>query len=119
MATLTLDGLEEALGSLHLDILPHLGCADPLERPLDIARCYLAKILAGVAEVKPELAYNSIQWPNNIFNGDLVVILPKLSHGADPEEYALQILPKVCVCVCVYTLFKVSQQNWSSQLIHF
>lgn len=96
MATLTLNGLEDALESLQLDPLPHLGCADPLERPLDIARCYLAKILAGLAEVEPELAYSSIQWPNNIFNGDLVVILPKLSHGADPEDYALQILRKVC-----------------------
>ncbi|ROV93933.1 hypothetical protein VSDG_06258 [Cytospora chrysosperma] len=94
MATLTLKGLEEALENLHLEPLPQLGPADPLEKPLDIARCYLAKILSGVAEVEPELAYNSIQWPNNIFNGDLVVILPKLSHKAEPEEYALQILPK-------------------------
>lgn len=96
MATLTLKGLEEALENLHLEPLLQLGPADPLEKPLDIARCYLAKILSGVAEVEPELAYNSIQWPNNIFNGDLVVILPKLSHKAEPEEYALQILPKVC-----------------------
>lgn len=95
MATLTLDGLEDALGNLHLDPLPQIGSAEPLEKPLDIARCYLAKTLAGVAEVEPEFAYNAIQWPNNIFNGDLVVILPKLSRGADPEEFASQILPKV------------------------
>ncbi|ROV98127.1 hypothetical protein VPNG_08563 [Cytospora leucostoma] len=94
MATLTLGGLEDALENLHLEPLPQIGSAEPLEKPLDIARCYLAKILAGVAEVEPEFAYNSIQWPNNIFNGDLVVILPKLSRGADPEEFALQILPK-------------------------
>lgn len=96
MATLTLNGLEDALGNLHLEPLPQLSATDPLERPLDIARCYLAKDLAGVAGVAPEVAYNSIQWPNNIFNGDLVVILPKLSQGADPAAYASEILKNVC-----------------------
>lgn len=95
MATLTLNGLETALSGLHLDALPVFEPTSPLDKPLDIARSYLARIIEAVANVRPEVAYNSIQWPNNVYNGDLVVILPKLSRGADPEEYASQIIPKV------------------------
>lgn len=96
MATLTLNGLEAALSDLHLDTLPSIEATNPLDKPLDIARSYLAKIIEAVANVGPDVAYNSIQWPNNVYNGDLVVILPKLSRGVDPGEYALEIIPKVC-----------------------
>ena len=96
MATLTLNGLEAALSDLHLDALPTFESTSPLDKPLDIARSYLAKIIEAVANVGPHVAYNAIQWPNNVYNGDLVVILPKLSRGVDPEEYALEIIPKVC-----------------------
>lgn len=95
MATLTLNGLEAALGNLHLDPLPAFESTSPLEKPLDIARTYLAKIVESVAEVELDAAYNAIHWPNNVLNGDLVVILPKLSRGADPEEYGAQITHKV------------------------
>lgn len=95
MATLTLNGLESALGALDLDALPAFERTKPLDKPLDIARCYLASIIEKVANVGSDAAYNAIQWPNNVYNGDLVVILPKLSRGGDPEEYALQIIPKV------------------------
>jgi arginyl-tRNA synthetase len=95
MATLTLNGLEATLSRLHLDALPVIEPTSPLDKPLDIARSYLAKILGEVASVGPDVAYNAIQWPNNVYNGDLVVILPKLSRGADPQEYASQIIPKV------------------------
>lgn len=95
MATLTLDGLEATLGALHLDALPAFERTKPLDKPLDIARCYLASIVEKVADIGSDLAYNAIQWPNNVYNGDLVVILPKISRGGDPEVYALQIIPKV------------------------
>ncbi|KAG8168452.1 hypothetical protein KVR01_001201 [Diaporthe batatas] len=98
MATLTLNGLEAALSALHLDALPAFEQTKPLDKPLDIARCYLASILENVANVGSDVAYNAIQWPNNVYNGDLVVILPKLSRGGDPEEYALEIIPKFPRC---------------------
>ncbi|KAK2615512.1 hypothetical protein N8I77_002262 [Diaporthe amygdali] len=98
MATLTLNGLEAALGNLHLDPLPAFESTSPLEKPLDIARTYLAKIIESVAEVELDAAYNAIHWPNNVYNGDLVVILPKLSRGADPEEYGAQITHKFPRC---------------------
>jgi arginyl-tRNA synthetase len=96
MATLTLTGLEELLGRLGLKIpIPHFDAADVLNKPLDISRSYLADILCSHAECSPEIAYNSIQWPNNIFNGDLAVILPKLSNGADPGMLAFDLMKKV------------------------
>ncbi|POS77337.1 arginyl-tRNA synthetase [Diaporthe helianthi] len=98
MATLTLNGLKTALGALHLDALPNFERIKPLDKPLDIARCYLASIIEEVAKVEPDVAYNAIQWPNNVYNGDLVVILPKLSRGDDPQEYALQIISKFPRC---------------------
>ncbi|KAI3399596.1 hypothetical protein diail_6235 [Diaporthe ilicicola] len=98
MATLTLDGLETALGHLHLDPLPAFKSTSPLDKPLDIARSYLAKLVEEVTDVESDVAYNAIQWPNNVVNGDLVVILPKLSRGVDPHEYALKILPKFPRC---------------------
>ncbi|KAL1852750.1 hypothetical protein Daus18300_012081 [Diaporthe australafricana] len=98
MATLALNGLEAALDHLQLDPLPTFDSASPLDKPLDIARLYLARIIETVAEVESDVAYNAIQWPNNVYNGDLVVILPKLSRGADPQQYAQQIIPRFPRC---------------------
>ena len=95
MATLTLNGLEDTLSNLHLDALQAPKLTNPLDKPLDIARSYIVKTIEAGAHVGPDVVYNSIHWPNNVYNGDLVVILPKLSRGADPQEYAQQIVPKV------------------------
>jgi arginyl-tRNA synthetase len=96
MATLTLAGLEAHLASLGLKIpLPHFAEADVLTKPLDIGRTYFADILCSLVECEAKNAYSSIQWPGDIYNGDLAVILPKLSHGAKPNVLALDLMQKV------------------------
>ena len=96
VVTTNATGLEEALQSLGLDgPLHHYPSSNMLEKPLDVARSYLADILHSLADVELSVAYNSIQWPNNIFNGDLVVILPRLSHGADTDALALDLIQRV------------------------
>jgi arginyl-tRNA synthetase len=105
MATLSLSGLESLLGGLGLEIpIPQFSAANVLNKPLDICRSYLADILRSLVEGDPVIAYNSIQWPNNIFNGDLVVILPRLSHGADPNALAFDLIEKVWHIIYCYVV---------------
>ncbi|KAH8692865.1 hypothetical protein BGW36DRAFT_430610 [Talaromyces proteolyticus] len=95
MTTLTLPELEAHLGGLGMNIpIPKFQAVEVLNRPLDIARAYLTDILSNLAECDPDVAYKSIYWPNNIFNGDLVVILPKLSRDADFKTVALRLTQK-------------------------
>jgi arginyl-tRNA synthetase len=98
MATLTLPGLEILLAGLGLKIpTPRFSAAEVLVRPLDIGRAYLADILCSIVEAIPDSAYGSIQWPGEIYNGDLAVVLPKLRHGADSEALAFDLMKKVCL----------------------
>jgi arginyl-tRNA synthetase len=69
--------------------------AEVLANPLDVYRTYLAQVLADVVGCDIDAAYKSIQWPNNIFNGDLSVILPKLRPGAKADEVAIELMKKV------------------------
>ena len=97
MATLTLAGLEALLGGLGLKIpLPHFLAADVLTRPLDIGRTYFADILCSLVECDAANVYSSIQWPGDIYNGDLAVVLPKLSHGAVSDDFAFDLMKRVC-----------------------
>lgn len=96
MTTLDIPGLEERLASLDLNVPFHgLDTADVLTKPLDIWRIQLAKILGELVECNYETAYKAIQWPNNIYNGDLAVILPKLCQGRKAVEVAFDLLKKV------------------------
>jgi len=96
MSTLTTTDLESLLVALGLKTpIPYFPAADVLNKPLDIARSYLADCLSGYVECDPQIAYNSIQWPNNIYTGDLSVILPKIKPGADPDELAFDLMKKV------------------------
>jgi arginyl-tRNA synthetase len=96
MSTLTLTGLETLLGGLGLKTpIPSFPAADDLNKALDIGRSYFADILCSLVDCDPVIAYNSIQWPNDIFNGDLTVILPKLSQGADYETLGMDLMTKV------------------------
>ncbi|KAF1971521.1 Nucleotidylyl transferase [Bimuria novae-zelandiae CBS 107.79] len=88
-------GLERALGGISLTTqIPHFHEADILHNPLDVCRSYLAELLCNLVGCEPDLAYRSIQWPNNIFNGDLTVTLPKLCPGVKPSELAPDLLKK-------------------------
>lgn len=90
-----MDSLEQSLGSLNLNIpIPEVKAAEVLDNPLDVCRTYLAQTLADIAGCDIEAAYKSIQWPNNIFNGDLAVILPKLRPGTKADAIAVELMEK-------------------------
>ena len=95
MTTLSLTGLEACLARLGLDVpIPPYAGADVLNKPLDIARSYLADILRKLTGAA--VAPGAITWSNNIDNGDLVVILPKLTtHGSKPKELGFKIMEHV------------------------
>jgi arginyl-tRNA synthetase len=91
-----MEALEANLSSLNLSTpVPALESVQVLSNPLDIYRTYLAHVLADIANCDLITAHKSIQWPNNIFNGDLAVILPKLRAGAKAGELALELMEKV------------------------
>lgn len=104
-----MDSLEQSLGSLDLGVpIPHVEGAEVLANPLDIYRTYLAQILVAALDCNIEVAYKSIQWPNNIFNGDLAVILPKLRPGAKADAVAVELMQKVHA---IHTLFRVQRRS--------
>jgi arginyl-tRNA synthetase len=92
--------LEQSLGSLSLSTpIPHIDAAEVLANPLDVCRTYLAQILAEIAGCDIGTAYTSIQWPNNISNGDLSVTIPKLRPGCKPVELLAELVNKVGLLV--------------------
>jgi len=96
MTTFGVPELEDCLAALHLTA-PRtvIESGDDLINPLDLCRSLLANILSGLLESSPEAAYKSIQWPNNIYVGDLSVVLPKLRPGCKAAELAAHIAQKV------------------------
>src|SRR5262249_25410376 len=91
-----ISGLEALLRGLGLNVpIPHFQSADVLNIPLDIGRSYFADILCSLIKCDATTAYNSIQLPNTIDNGDLAVILPRLSQGADSEALGFTIKQNV------------------------
>ncbi len=97
MTTLSLTGLEARLARLGLDVpIPTFAGADVLNKPMDIARSYLADIIRKLTGCDAAVAPGAIAWSNNIDNGDLVVILPKLAaHGTKPQELGFKIMEQV------------------------
>jgi arginyl-tRNA synthetase len=92
------DVLEDCLAGLNLNMPTcSLDTSQALANPLDLYRSYLATILAALVDCNDEDAFKSIQWPNNIFNGDLAVVLPKLQPGAKADKLAVALLQKVLV----------------------
>ncbi|KAL5415538.1 hypothetical protein PMIN03_002662 [Paraphaeosphaeria minitans] len=95
MTTFGITELESSLAALHLTARRAvIESADVLINPLDLCRRLLAVILSEVVESSPEAAYKSIQWPNNIYSGDLSVVLPKLRPGCKATELASEISQK-------------------------
>jgi arginyl-tRNA synthetase len=98
MTTLDISGLGKHLASLGLvEPLSGPDTADILNKPLDLWRIQLANILSGLAGCDPEAAHKAIQWPNNVYNGDLTVILPKLCQGKKAADVAVDLLKQVRV----------------------
>ncbi|KAJ2905743.1 arginine-tRNA ligase [Zalerion maritima] len=95
MATTEIAGLTSLLENLGLSApVPTYPEAQILENPLDIGRSYLAEILRSLVGVEDGIAYKAITWPNNIYNGDFSVPLPKLSHEKTPKDLASEITSK-------------------------
>ena len=91
-----MEALENVLSALNLNVpMPEVNNAEVLANPLDVYRTYLAEVLADAVGCDINVAHKSIQWPNNIFNGDLAVILPKLQPGTKAEEVAVGLMKKV------------------------
>ena len=88
MTTLELSGLVTKLESLGLGPIPQFSESHVLNKPLDVGRSYLAEILRNLTECDPNLAYKSIQVPNDIFTADLTVPLPKLSRGVYSQSFS-------------------------------
>ncbi|KAF1929713.1 Nucleotidylyl transferase [Didymella exigua CBS 183.55] len=88
MPTLDQAGLTKLFKSLSLSsrALGDVG-ATVLSNPLDLCRTSLAELLAVIVGCDIQVAFRSIQWPNNIFNGDLSVTIPKLCPGRRPAEF--------------------------------
>ena len=82
MSTLTLEGLTAVLSGLGADAIPPIPgnppAAQPLTRPTDIYRIYLAHIIANLTGCSLPLAYDSLQNPTSPANGDLVLPVPRL-----------------------------------------
>jgi len=96
ITTANISGLEALLRGLGLNVpIQHFPSADVLNKPLDIGRSYFADILCSLIKCDATTAYNSIQLPNSIDNGDLAVILPRLSQGADSEALGFTIKQNV------------------------
>jgi arginyl-tRNA synthetase len=96
MATLERSGLTQLLEDLSIsEPGTELVGASVLTNPLDLCRSTLADLLATLVKCDTQSAYNSIQWPNNIFNGDLSVTVPKLCPGRKPAELSSQLVDHV------------------------
>jgi arginyl-tRNA synthetase len=96
MATLNIAGLEALLKELGLDTpIPSFAGADVLNKPLDITHSYLAGILSSLVECDAATAYSAVISPSNIDNGDLAVVVPKLSQDGKPNEVGFEIMRKV------------------------
>ena len=96
MSTLEHAGLVQLLERLSISTpIPQVMNAAVLSNLLDLCRTTLAELLSGLVDCDLETAYRSIQWPNNIFNGDLSVTVPKLCPGRKPTELSSQLVDKV------------------------
>ncbi|KAH7401886.1 hypothetical protein DE146DRAFT_716202 [Phaeosphaeria sp. MPI-PUGE-AT-0046c] len=63
-------------------------------RPIEVYRICLVKILSDILECEEEVAQRCILWPNNIDNGDLAIVLPKLRPGVKADKTAVEIMEK-------------------------
>lgn len=95
MATLSSDGLQTLLGAVGVEgIIPSFPLADIQNSPMGIYLSYLAEILVQLTECEPQIAYESIQWPNEV--GDLVVVLPRLRlKDANSQDLATELMERV------------------------
>ena len=105
ITTMIISGLEALLQELGLNVpIPPFPSADVLNIPLDIGRSYFADILCSLIGCDAATAYNSIQLPNSVDNGDLAVILPRLSPGGDSDALGFTIKQNVWSFLSYYLI---------------
>lgn len=76
---MTMPELSTRLACLGLDSeMPDIPAADLLAKPLDIFRSHLANLVASALGCDVSLAYDSIRLSNDLSQGDLELVLPKL-----------------------------------------
>jgi arginyl-tRNA synthetase len=96
MSSFNIEGLSELLRSMSASTLSAgVQDANVLTNPLDLWRSALATILASLVDGGHSKAYRSIQWPNNIFEGDLSVTIPRLCPGCKATELSSQLVDQV------------------------
>lgn len=97
MATLSIVGLEALLESLGLPSpIPYFPQSNPLNRPVDIYRAYLANTASTSLQTDRILTYEAVQSANIKDNSDLALVVPKLKlKGGKPKELANECMVKV------------------------
>lgn len=95
MTTLSSDGLQALLVGVGVESpIPSFPSADIRNRPMGIYLSYLAETLVQLTECVPQVAYDSIQWPNDL--GDLVVVVPRLRvKDVSPNGLAVELKKRV------------------------
>lgn len=101
MATLSIVGLEAVLEELGLSSpIPTFPQSNPLNRPVDIYRAYLANTASTVLQTDRILTYEAVQSANVKDNSDLALVIPKLKlKGSKPKELAKECLIKVRIAM--------------------
>ena len=99
MVTTTPNGLQALLAAVGVeDPIPSFPLADTQNNPLGIYLSYLAETLVKLTECEPQVAYDSIHWPNE--QGDLAVVLPRLRlQDVKLEELAADLIQRVGVAL--------------------
>ena len=100
MSTTDQTGLADLLESLSITAPVYEAIETAtLSNPLDLCRIVLADLLSELVDCDIGKAYDSIQWPNDIANGDISVTVPKLCPGRKPTEVSSQLVDRVRVLV--------------------
>ena len=98
MATLSPTGLRALLGGLEVESsIPSFDFTDSKNSPMSIYLSYLVDILVQLSDCTPQVAYQSIQWPNE--SGDLVIVAPRLRiKDTDASELVVDLKKRVRSC---------------------
>jgi hypothetical protein len=102
--------LTATLANIGISEVPQEPNTYPTLNPVDLYRSHITELLAPVAGVDRKIVYNSLQWPNTLDKGDLVLAVPALRlKGKKPPELALELSQKVSMScdTCRCTLMTI------------
>ncbi len=118
MSTFSSEGLHGLLDGVGAECpVPSFAVADVQNSPMDIYLSYLADVLAKHTDCEPQVAYDSIQGPDEFC--DLVVVVPRLRLEAiNPAELALNLnrnVRSLALYIGPESVFLTSTMETSSQ----